>query len=141
FGQPTLANPAAAVGRNREVSVAANRVPADCEHITGDMLALLQLDQANIERIVATVPGGARNVQEIYPLAPLQEGLLYHHMTAGERDPYQQHALFAFASRERFEAFAAALQQVIDRHDILRTSLFWEGLEQPVQVVWREARL
>ncbi|MCO8171536.1 amino acid adenylation domain-containing protein [Pseudomonas sp. 21LCFQ02] len=141
FGQPTLANLAAAVGRNREVSVAANRVPADCEHITGDMLALLQLDQANIERIVATVPGGARNVQEIYPLAPLQEGLLYHHMTAGERDPYQQHALFAFASRECFEAFAAALQQVIDRHDILRTSLFWEGLEQPVQVVWREARL
>ncbi|GAB7530609.1 hypothetical protein PS3A_30200 [Pseudomonas sp. 3A(2025)] len=141
FGQPTLASLAAAVGADREVPVPANRVPAGCTHITPDTLALLALDQTSIERIVASVPGGAANVQEIYPLAPLQHGLLYHHMTAGQRDPYQQQAVFAFASRERLDAFIAALQQVIARHDILRTSLFWEGLEQPVQVVWRDAVL
>ncbi|WP_455825986.1 amino acid adenylation domain-containing protein [Pseudomonas graminis] len=139
FGQPTLAA-LAAVSQGSEAPVPANRVPLDCTHITADLLALAELDQASVERIVAGIPGGAANVQEIYPLAPLQEGLLYHHLT-DEHDPYQQHALFSFARREQLDAFAQALQQVINRHDILRTSLAWDALEQPMQVVWREARL
>ncbi|KPA88169.1 amino acid adenylation enzyme/thioester reductase family protein [Pseudomonas asplenii] len=141
FGQPTLAALAASVTARQAVEVPANRVAADCQSLTPSMLALVELQQEVIDRIVAGVPGHAANVQEIYPLAPLQEGLLYHHMTATAGDPYQQYALFAFDDRQRLEAFAQALQAVIARHDILRTSLAWEGLEQPMQVVWREARL
>ncbi|MCF9016033.1 amino acid adenylation domain-containing protein, partial [Pseudomonas carnis] len=139
FGQPTLAALAAAcVGH--EQAVPANRIPAGCTHITQDLLVLAELDQTSLDRIVAGIPGGAANVQDIYPLAPLQEGLLYHHLTDAH-DPYQQQALFSFARREQMDAFASALQKVIDRHDILRTSLVWDALEQPMQVVWRQAHL
>jgi arthrofactin-type cyclic lipopeptide synthetase A len=141
FSQPTLAALAAAEGSGREVEVPANRIPPDCTHITPDLLPLVQLDQAMIERIVATVPGGAANVQDIYSLAPLQEGILYHHITAAQGDPYLLQSLLAFDSLERVEAFATALRQVIARHDILRTAVVWEGLTSPVQVVWREAIL
>ncbi|MEJ5282243.1 amino acid adenylation domain-containing protein [Pseudomonas sp. MYb541] len=123
FGQPTLAALAAA-----------------SEYGEVDEPHLAELDPASLARIVASIPGGAANVQDVYPLAPLQEGLLYHHIT-DERDPYQQQALFSFARREQLDAFAQALQQVINRHDILRTSLVWDALEQPMQVVWREALL
>ncbi|SFY29172.1 AMP-binding protein, partial [Pseudomonas sp. NFACC47-1] len=141
FSQPTLAALAAAVGGSNEIVVPANRIPSGCTRITPDMLVLADLDQETLDRVVETVPGGARNVQDIYPLAPLQEGILYHHLAARQGDPYVLQTQFAFATRERLEDFCRALQQVIDRHDILRTAVLWEGLDQPLQVVWREAAL
>ncbi|MGY2438174.1 amino acid adenylation domain-containing protein [Pseudomonas sp. SDO52101_S400] len=141
FGQPTLAALAASVGSGREVEVPANRIPPGCTRITPDLLPLVELDQATLDRIIATVPGGAANVQDIYPLAPLQEGILYHHITAAQGDPYLLQSQLAFDSVERVEAYAAALRQVMARHDILRTAVVWEGLTTPVQVVWREAEL
>ncbi|SFW91480.1 Phosphopantetheine attachment site, partial [Pseudomonas sp. NFACC09-4] len=141
FSQPTLAALAAAVGGSNEIVVPANRIPSGCTRITPDMLLLADLDQETLDRVVETVPGGARNVQDIYPLAPLQEGILYHHLAARQGDPYVLQTQFAFATRERLEDFCRALQQVIDRHDILRTAVLWEGLDQPLQVVWREAAL
>ncbi|WP_053133416.1 non-ribosomal peptide synthetase [Pseudomonas sp. MIACH] len=141
FSQPTLAALAAAVGSGREVQVPANRITPDCQRITPDLLSLVTLDQSTLDQVVSRVPGGAANVQDIYPLAPLQEGILYHHLTAEQGDPYLLQSHLAFDRVERLHAFAQALQQVIDRHDILRTGVVWEGLVQPLQVVWRKAQL
>ncbi|WP_025109116.1 non-ribosomal peptide synthase/polyketide synthase [Pseudomonas sp. H1h] len=141
FNQPTLSALAAAVGGEPQADVPANRIAADCPRITPELLPLVALDQAAIDRIVASIPGGVTNVQDIYPLAPLQAGIFFHHLSAPQGDPYVLQAQFAFADEQRLEAFIQALQQVIERHDILRTSLFWDGLEEPVQVVWRHAPL
>nr|WP_274383968.1 non-ribosomal peptide synthetase [Pseudomonas cannabina] len=141
FVQPTLAALAEAVGRDNEIQVPANLIDAHCQRITPELLPLVALDQPAVDRIVAQVPGGAANVQDIYPLGPLQTGILYHHLTAGDSDPYLLQPQFAFADASRLDAFCQALQRVIERNDILRTALFWEGLQAPVQVVWRQAPL
>ncbi|PHM72994.1 non-ribosomal peptide synthetase [Xenorhabdus sp. KJ12.1] len=118
-----------------------NLITTDCTAITPDMLPLVSLSQSEIDAIAATIPDGVSNIQDIYPLAPLQEGVLFHHLLQTQGDDYLLQSLLAFDSRERLDTFLAALHHIIDRHDILRTSAYWQDLAQPVQVVWRRAPL
>ncbi|OUM04555.1 hypothetical protein BW686_25980, partial [Pseudomonas syringae] len=141
FSQPTLKALAAAIGSGTEISVPANLIEPGCTQITPAMLPLTTLSEEQLERIIARVPGGAANVQDIYPLAPLQEGILYHYLTAEIGDPYVLQSQYAFDDRQRLDAFIQALQSVIQRHDILRTAVHWTGLDEPVQVVCRTVTL
>lgn len=112
-----------------------------CERISPAMVPWAGLDQEQLDLIVRQVPGGAANVQDVYPLAPLQEGILFHHLTSPASDAYVLRWLLAFDTRAQMESYLAALQAMVDRHDILRTAVFWENVAQPVQVVLRSARL
>jgi amino acid adenylation domain-containing protein len=142
FTTPVLAELALAVGgSSSEVAVPANGIPEGSGSITPEMLPLVALSQAEIDGIVAEVPGGAENIQDIYPLAPLQEGILFHHLLSEEGDPYLMSSVIEFDTHARLEQYLAALQSVIDRHDVLRTAVAWEGLPEPVQVVMRHAPL
>ena len=142
FASPTIVALATTVDRSgRQIVAPPNRITVDCEEITPDLVPLVKLSQAEIDTIVASVEGGVGNVQDIYPLAPLQEGILFHHLMAKDGDPYLLWSLLSFADKARLEAYVAALNAVIGRHDVLRTAVLWEGLPEPVQVVWRTARL
>ncbi|WP_459614205.1 non-ribosomal peptide synthetase, partial [Dickeya oryzae] len=124
FRQPTLAALAATLTASTTAdSVPANLIPLHCEQITPAMLPLVTLTQAQIDAVVATVPGGARNVQDIYPLAPLQTGILFHHLLQPVGDAYITRSILSFAEKDGLDHFIAALQAVIQRHDILRTAV------------------
>ena len=85
------------------------------------------------------VPGGLDNVQDVYPLAPLQEGMLFHRLMNERGDTYVLSTAFELESAAIIPAMTAAIQQIVDRHDVLRTAVLWERLPRPIQVVYRRA--
>ncbi|WEQ54976.1 amino acid adenylation domain-containing protein [Komagataeibacter nataicola] len=141
FGSPVLADLARAVGDSHSVVVPANSIPENPAAITPDMLPLITLTTDDITHIAQMVPGGLGNIQDIYALTPLQEGILFHHLLAEQGDPYLLTGQMAFPDRERLDSYLAAIQIIVDRHDILRTCFVWEGLSCAAQVVLRNARL
>ncbi|WP_455583967.1 amino acid adenylation domain-containing protein, partial [Kitasatospora aureofaciens] len=142
FDTPTAAELALVVGPE-QVHVPARRIPDGATEVTPEMLPLVELSEGELERLLAELPGGAANLADVYPLAPLQEGILFHYLLADRdrHDVYVLPAVLGFDSRERLDRFVAALRVVIDRHDIYRTSIAWKGLPEPVQVVARNVEL
>ncbi|MFB6420649.1 MULTISPECIES: non-ribosomal peptide synthetase [Bradyrhizobium] len=141
FAKPVLADFAAGLDDGGEADVPVNRILPQTTAITPELLPLVALTQSDIDGIVAGVPGGAANIQDIYGLSPLQDGILFHHLLSKDGDPYLLVGRMAFASRDLLDRYLDAVRQVVDRHDILRTSIVWNGLSTPAQVVWRNAPL
>ncbi|MDQ8728328.1 non-ribosomal peptide synthetase, partial [Bradyrhizobium sp. LHD-71] len=141
FARPVLSELAASLGRTGQMDIPANRIAEDTTTITPDMLPLIDLTQSEIDAVAAGVPGGVANIQDIYGLSTLQDGILFHHLLATQGDPYLLIGQIGFAGRDLLDRYLTAVQQVVDRHDILRTAVVWEGLSSPAQVVWRQAPL
>lgn len=80
-------------------------------------------------------------LQGVYPLSSLQEGMLFHRLLNEAGDTYVLSVLFELRDREQIQLLSRALQKVIDRHDLLRTSVVWDNVPKAVQVVHQQASL
>lgn len=81
------------------------------------------------------------NIQDIYPLSPIQHGMLFHCLQAPEMGLYHIQLVYTFSGNLNITAFKYAWQQVTTRHTILRTSFYWEELDKPLQVVHRQVEV
>ncbi|HEV2782817.1 MAG TPA: non-ribosomal peptide synthase/polyketide synthase [Actinophytocola sp.] len=94
---------------------------------------LARLNQRQVDRIA----GDGRSVEDVYPLTPLQAGMLFHSLVDTESDAYFNQLTLQVAGVSDPRAFGAAWQRVVDRTPVLRSSLVWDGVDEPLQVVHR----
>ncbi len=83
----------------------------------------------------------SKNIEDVYPLSPMQEGMLFHSLHAPTSGVYVEQMLWEIHGDLKFSALEQACQQVVERHPILRTAFVWENLEHPLQAVGRRVRL
>ena len=144
FANPTIGTLALSLGTvTSDYEIPANGITADCEKITPDMVPLLDFSQEELDTVVDHIEEGVANIQDMYPLSPLQEGMYFHHLMSDQSngDPYILFNLLSFDSLDKRSRFIEALRYVITRHDVLRTCILSNGLPHAVQVVLREVTL
>jgi myxalamid-type nonribosomal peptide synthetase MxaA len=84
---------------------------------------------------------GMQNVEDFYPLSPMQQGLLFHTLSAPDTGVYFNQLVCTLSGQLNIPVFERVWQQVIQRHSILRTCFRWQGLKEPIQVVLRQVQL
>jgi amino acid adenylation domain-containing protein/non-ribosomal peptide synthase protein (TIGR01720 family) len=109
--------------------VAESRVAASPRFTPSDF-PLAGVTQAQLDAVTA-----GRAVEDLYPLSPMQEGLLFHALAGGGAQAYQVQVAQRLEGPLDPEVLRRAWAGVVDRHAILRTSFAWQGLARPLQRV------
>ncbi|MFI6414764.1 amino acid adenylation domain-containing protein [Streptomyces sp. NPDC050585] len=81
------------------------------------------------------------DIEDIYPLSPVQEGMLYHATTSPEQGLYVETTTFRLTGPLDVDALTAAWQAVVARHPVLRTAFVHERISAPHQVVLPNAQV
>ena len=76
-----------------------------------------------------------KNIEAIYPLSPVQEGILFHTRYAPNSGVYVVQFTCTLEGPLNIPTFKQAWQQVIDLHPVLRTLFAYERREKPLQIV------
>lgn len=75
------------------------------------------------------------DVQDIYPLSPMQEGMLFLSLLNPSSGAYLEQISYRIKGALDKEVIQKCMQSLTERHDILRTAFVHEGMERPLQVV------
>ena len=78
-----------------------------------------------------------KTIEDIYPLSPLQHGILFHALLSAEGGLYVEQFPLLLEGPLDVDALEAAFRGVAARHPALRTAFAWENVPQPLQVVFR----
>src|ERR1700761_1426613 len=76
-----------------------------------------------------------------YPLSPMQQGMLFHSVTAPGSDVYVEQLSCRLRGPLDGTAFQSAWEEMLLRHAVRRSAFAWRGLTEPLQVVGPPLRL
>src|SRR5215203_543629 len=79
-------------------------------------------------------------IEDIYPLTPAQQGILFHAVRDPESDVYFEQSSVTLEGTLDVPAFRRAWERVVERHAVLR-SAFDSQQSDPLQIVHREVTL
>ncbi|HKQ73501.1 MAG TPA: amino acid adenylation domain-containing protein, partial [Blastocatellia bacterium] len=83
----------------------------------------------------------AENIEAVYPLSPMQQGMYFHSLYAPDSGVYIGQLNCRFIGELDVDAFQRSCQQVVDRHPLLRTAFVGASQERLMQVVGKHVKL
>jgi len=136
FNEATIAGLADDYSRELRALIEHCALPASMG-VTPSDFPLAHIQQAQLDAI----PGAASGIEDIYPLSPMQQGMLFHTLYEQGTGTYINQLCVDVDGLDA-ERFREAWQATLDAHDILRSGFLWQGeLQQPLQIIHRHLPL
>ncbi|WP_432732458.1 amino acid adenylation domain-containing protein [Jeongeupia wiesaeckerbachi] len=104
--------------------------------VTPSDFPLARLDAATLQQL----PVPARELADLYPASPMQQGLLFHALLDPAGTTYINQLTMTLSDPD-IDRLEAAWQGAVDAHEILRTGFWHDGPAKPQQLVLRSAVL
>lgn len=82
-----------------------------------------------------------RNIEAVYPLSPMQQGMLFHSLLTPESGVYCEVFSILLTGEINVDAFEKAWIEITKRYSVFRTSFVWKRLDRMLQVVHKEVEL
>ncbi|MCE7996677.1 MAG: amino acid adenylation domain-containing protein [Roseivirga sp.] len=101
------------------------------EHLTYHGLSQGQLDKL-LERY---------DIEDIYPLSSMQEGMLYHALIDLDAGDYFGQSTYELQGKLDLKLVEESMNELMSRYFILRTIFLHEGYSRPIQVVLQERKI
>ncbi len=81
------------------------------------------------------------NLQDLYPLTPMQENMLFHVLYARDSLAYVEQMVYRVRGALDERLFEQAWNRLLIRHDVLRSVFVAHKAKQPLQMILREQRV
>ncbi|WP_013334575.1 non-ribosomal peptide synthetase [Gloeothece verrucosa] len=81
------------------------------------------------------------NIEDLYELSPMQQGMLFHSLYSPESEVYFEQLICTLKGKLNLSTFQETWQKIVARHPVLRSSFYWEEIEKPLQMVNRQVEL
>ncbi|MEB0223174.1 non-ribosomal peptide synthase/polyketide synthase [Pseudomonas sp. 10S4] len=136
FNESTIARLADEYTRELEALISHCCLP-ESMGVTPSDFPLARIDQAQLDAI----PVPAADIEDIYPLSPMQQGMLFHTLYEQGTGTYINQLCVDVDGLDA-ERFRDAWQATMDAHDILRSGFIWQGeLQEQLQIIHRHLPL
>ncbi|TDF82586.1 non-ribosomal peptide synthetase [Pseudomonas sp. H9] len=104
--------------------------------VTPSDFPLARLDQPQLDALALDWA----SVEDLYPLSPLQQGMLFHSLYEPQAGAYINQLQVRIDGLD-VERFRASWHAALARHEVLRSRYYWEGLDHPLQAIARRVEV
>ncbi|WP_437305951.1 amino acid adenylation domain-containing protein [Sorangium sp. So ce388] len=140
FDHPTVAAAAAVAASGSAAAAGPDQPAAPPGAPPGEAPSRFPLSGLTQDEIARNLPDASR-LDDVYPLSPMQEGMLFHTLLNPGSGIYLMQQHYVWHGALDADLVVEAWRRVAARHPILRTSFVWKDLERPLQLVHREVDL
>ena len=108
---------------------------AYCSGYEGRLLSVSDLTHRGIAMEALDKLQSSYSLEDIYPLAPLQEGMLFASLMDKESDTYFDQMSCTLKGAMDLDAVKKAMNKLLERYSVLRANFITEEVDSPVQII------